>query len=250
MPSLKFGTHSTSDVGRQPPERLITICSTALNHPGSSAIVDWRVGELLERLGSSDPTPGGGAAAALTGALGAALVQMTANLSIGRPRLAGIEQQARRISQRAGDLRQRLAQLGDADAEAFERVSAAYKLPRADDAQKRARQEAIQAALVQAAEVPLETAGASAEVVAVAGEAAPILNPAVISDVLVGAILAEAALRSAAVNVEINLASMTDAAAVEGFARRLEEVSSGLQQRVEHILEVGRSRFPGKGQSG
>src|SRR5689334_1713309 len=103
----------------------------ALNHSASSSLLDLTVGDLLERLGSSDPSPGGGAAAALAGALGAALIQMTANLTLGRPRLADVQDQARAIESRVGALRQQLAELGDADSAAFDQVSAAYKLPRA-----------------------------------------------------------------------------------------------------------------------
>jgi formiminotetrahydrofolate cyclodeaminase len=217
-----------------------------LNHPDNSSILDVSLGQFLERLGSADPTPGGGAAAAVVGALGAALIQMTANLTIGRPRLADVQDQAQRIELRASDLRGRLEQLGDADAEAFERVTAAYRLPRADDAQKADRSRAIQAALRVAADVPLESARISAEVLELAEEAAPLLNPAVISDVLVGALLAEAALNSAALNVEINLASMTDAGTLESYSTELARARQGVAERVERILAVGRSRFPGK----
>jgi methenyltetrahydrofolate cyclohydrolase len=202
------------------------------------------VGQLLQRLGSSDPAPGGGAAAALAGALGAALVRMTANLTIGRPRLAEVEDQARRIDSRAADLCQRLAALGDADTVAFEQVSAAYKLPRADAAQKAERSEAIQAALQSAAAVPLETMRLCADVLELAEEAAPLLNPAVISDVLVGAQLAQAGLESAALNVEINLAAMTDLRATERLARASAATRDGAAQRLASIVEVGRSRFP------
>jgi methenyltetrahydrofolate cyclohydrolase len=215
-----------------------------LNQPGSSSILDWSVGDLLQRLGSSDPAPGGGAAAALAGSLGAALVQMTSNLTVGRPRFSAIEPHAQRIAQRATALRERLARLADADAEAFEKVGGAYRLPRADDAQKAARLAAIQSALLLAAEVPLETARLCAEVLEVAEDAAPILNPTVISDVLVGALLAQAALRSAATNVEINLAGMNDTAVVERFSKRLDSVSAGVDERLERILQAGRARFP------
>jgi formiminotetrahydrofolate cyclodeaminase len=215
----------------------------ASNHSDPRSILNLTVGELLERLGSSAPAPGGGAAAAVVGALGAALVQMTANLTIGRPKLAEVEDQARRIEARAGELRQRLAQLGDADTEAFQKVSAAYGLPRADDAQKRARSAAIQSALQAAADVPLETARVCADVLEVAEAAAPILNPAVISDVLVGALLAQAGLESAALNVEVNLAAMTDHSAVEHVSEDLGRARMGVAKRVERILEAGRSRL-------
>jgi formiminotetrahydrofolate cyclodeaminase len=216
-----------------------------LNHPDSSSIFDLTLGEFLERLGSSDPTPGGGAAAAVVGALGAALVEMTANLTIGRPRLADVQEQARRIQERAAELRARLEQLGDADAEAFDRVTAAYRLPRADDAQKAARTQAIQAALRVAADVPLETARISGEVVELAEEAAPVLNAAVISDVLVGALMAQAALNSAALNVEINLGSMTDQPTIDQYASQLAAAQGGVDERVDRVLAAGRSRFPG-----
>jgi formiminotetrahydrofolate cyclodeaminase len=217
-----------------------------LNHSAStssSSLLDLTVGELLQRLGSSDPAPGGGAAAAIAGALGAALVQMTANLTIGRPKFVDVDQQARDIEGRSGALRQQLAELGDADAAAFDQVSAAYKLPRADDAEKATRSKAIQAALQGAAAVPLETAQLCAAVLTIAEEAAPLLNVAVISDVLVGAQLAHAALESAAVNVEINMASMTDSVAAERFAADLAAARQGAAERLERVQASGRSRF-------
>jgi formiminotetrahydrofolate cyclodeaminase len=215
----------------------------ALNHSPSTSILDLSVRELLERLGSADPAPGGGAAAALAGALGAALVQMTANLSIGRPKLADIQAEARRIEVRAGEQRAQLAQLGDADTHAFERVSAAYKLPREDAAQQAERAAAIQAALLLAAAVPLETAQLCADVLELAEEAAPLLNRSVISDVMVGAQLAEAALASAALNVQVNLASMTAAESVAELQAELDRARSGAGERLARILEVGRSRL-------
>jgi len=208
-----------------------------------SSLLDLTVGHLLEQLGSPAPAPGGGAGAALAGAMGAALVQMTANLTIGRPRLLEVEPQARDIEARAGALRGRLAALGDADAQAFEQVSAAYQLPREDEAQKQARSEAIQASLHGAAAVPLSTAQLCAEVLRVAEAAAPVLNSQVISDVLVGALLAQAALESAALNVEVNVSAMTDAATAEQFTSDLAAARAGASERVERILASGRARF-------
>lgn len=246
VPSLKLGTHSTSAsdhddaAGR---ERLTIATLNALNHSSTESILNLSVGELLERLGSSDPAPGGGAAAALAGALGAALVQMTANLTIGRPKLADVETQARAIETRTGELRSRLAALGDEDASAFDQVSQAYRLPREDDAQKTARSTAIQTALHAAAAVPLHTAQLCAEVLVVAEEAAPILNASVISDVLVGAVMAHAALESAALNVDVNVAAMTDPAASERLESELSSARAGADERLARILAAGRSRF-------
>src|SRR5207302_4401139 len=150
VPSLKLGTHSTS--ARDGPGRpRLTISGTPLNHLHSSSIFDLSLGEFLQRLGSSNPTPGGGAAAAVVGALGAALIEMTAHLTIGKPRLADVQGQARQIEQRSAQLRKGLQELGDADAAAVDGVTAAYRLPRGDDAQKTARAEASQASLRVAA---------------------------------------------------------------------------------------------------
>jgi formiminotetrahydrofolate cyclodeaminase len=214
-----------------------------LNHPESHSLLNVTVGDLLASLGSSDPAPGGGAAAALAGALGAAVIEMTANLTLGRPRYAAVADDAQRIAARAAALRQALTDLGDADAAAFEQVGAAYQLPRADDAQKATRAAAIQAALRAAAEVPLSTASTCAEVIRLAEEAAPILNAAVISDVLVGGVLAQAALESAGLNVEVNLASMTDDAVAAELSGRLDAARAGAAERVATVLETGRSRF-------
>jgi methenyltetrahydrofolate cyclohydrolase len=207
------------------------------------SLLDVKVGDLLERLGSADPTPGGGAAAALAGALGAALVQMTANLTLDRPRYADVQDQARRLVSQAGDLRADLQRLADADASAYAGVTAAYRLPREDDAQRAARSAAIQQALVGAARVPLEVASACAEVLAVCQTAAPVLNASVISDVMVGALLAHAGLEAAAVNVEVNLASMTDAAAAEEIGAALARARAGAPQVLHQTLEAADSRI-------
>src|SRR5438067_1336163 len=128
-PSLKFGTHSTNRVST---DRVwgAVIIRTALNHSDERSLLALTVGDYLQRLGSSDPTPGGGAAAALTAATGAALIEMTANLTVGRQRYADVEQLAKSIAERAAALRQRFAQLGDDDEQVFQQVGAAYKLPR------------------------------------------------------------------------------------------------------------------------
>jgi formiminotetrahydrofolate cyclodeaminase len=211
---------------------------------GSSSLLDLSVRELLDALGSEAPAPGGGAAAALGGALGAALVQMTANLTLGRPRLADVQEQARAIEAEAARLRQRLEGLAQADADAYAYVTAAYRLPRDTDEQRSARSAAIQSALGEAARVPLEVAEACGDVLAACEAAAPVLNPSVISDVVVGALLAHAGLEAGAVNVEVNLASMSDALAVERLANLLARARAGKAELLSRILATARSRSP------
>lgn len=177
--------------------------------------------EWLEQLASKQPAPGGGAAAAVNAAVGAALVSMVCNLTIGKPRYAEHEATMREVLERATQLRAEALQLAEADAEAFAAVSAAYGLPKETDSDKAARREAIQEALVGAADVPLRTAALAAEVIALATRIEPGGNVNVLSDVAVAADSARAALRSAQVNVNVNLSAMADADRRDAAAAQL-----------------------------
>jgi len=161
---------------------------------------------FLERLASGDPTPGGGSAAAVMGAMGAALVSMVANLTIGKPRYRQVEADMRRLLARADALRAQLSDAMEADVEAFNRVMAAYRLPK-DDPE---RSEAIQTALKQATEVPLHCARLCVAVIELCREAADKGNSNVLSDVGVGVLAAHAALKSCAINVTVNLNAIRD----------------------------------------
>lgn len=186
-------------------------------------ISEQPVGSWLEDLASSAPAPGGGAAAALNVAVGAALVEMVCNLTIGKPRYAEHEATMKSALAKAGDLRRRSLALAEEDAEAFAAVSEAYKLPKETDEEKAARTAAIQAALVGAADVPLRTGEAAVGVIGLAGEILEGANVNVVSDVAVAAASARAGLEAAAINVEINLSAMAKAPEREVVARRLGE---------------------------
>jgi formiminotetrahydrofolate cyclodeaminase len=207
------------------------------------ALLDRPVREFLDQLASSAPAPGGGAAAALAGALGAALVAMTANLTVGRERFKSIEPQARALQVEADGLRGQLEAYVELDVAAFAEVSAAYRLPRSTDAERVSRDQAIQQALTGAAEVPLGTARVCRRVLDICQTAAPLLNPAVVSDVMVGATLAYGALESAAINVEVNLAGMTDATTRTQLGTDLAAVRDGASARLDEILAAARSRI-------
>ncbi len=201
----------------------------------ATSLLDLTVRDFLEVLGSAQPTPGGGAAAALAGAMGAALVEMTANLTVGRPKFERVEADARAILAEAASLRHRLMEHVDADARAYDQVMAAYRRPKATEDEKASRSSAIQAALAAAAEEPLAAARDCAAILPLAERAAPILNPQVVSDVRVGALLAHAGLEGAAENVEINLGMMTDAATRERLSSELESTRSGA---ADHLRAV------------
>lgn len=179
------------------------------------------VEEWLDALASDAPAPGGGAAAAMNAAVGAALVSMVCNLTIGKRRYADHEQTMTAALERATTLRADALRLASEDAEAFEAVTAAYKLPKATDSEKDARTAAIQSALLGAADVPLRTAELAAEVVELAGRILDGANVNVLSDVAVAASSARAALEAATINVEINLAAMANPTRRAEIARAL-----------------------------
>lgn len=188
--------------------------------------------EWLERLGSSASTPGGGAAAALAAAMGAALVEMVVNLPLGRPAYAEHEEHVRPIGERARVLRRLALELVAADEAAFEAVTAAYRLPKGTEEERAARAAAIQAATAAAADPPLRVAATAARVIGLSSELPGRSNRNVLSDVGVAASLAVSALESAAINVEVNLAALRDTAARERLRGELEG----------HLEAIGRGR--------
>jgi formiminotetrahydrofolate cyclodeaminase len=185
-------------------------------------LADLSTTALLDAFASAEPTPGGGSAAGIAGAMGAALLAMVAglprtrgNTDAERTTLAGL-----RPALIAG--RDRLRELADVDTEAFDAVMAAYKLPKATDAEKATRSQAIQVALRQATAVPLETVRACAEALQAARTVAAIGNPSAASDAGVAIGLLGAAAQGAALNVRINLDSIKDEDYQARTARQLE----------------------------
>jgi formiminotetrahydrofolate cyclodeaminase len=172
-------------------------------------IADQTVSSYLDRLGSGDPTPGGGAAGAVHAAQGAALIAMVARFTTGA-RYADVATEVAEI-QAAADRQQTAAlQLADADETAFRTVIDAYRLPRGSDVDRATRSRAIQDALVTAAGPPRDLVRAAASVVALGEQLAGIANPQVISDVAAAAEAARAAAATARVNLEINLSGLSD----------------------------------------
>lgn len=188
---------------------------------------------FLGRVASPDPTPGGGSVAAHAGALGAALAQMVAGLTVGRKKYAAVEGEMKDLAQEAARLRQALSALVVRDAEAYEAVRGAYGLPQDTPDQQAARSAAIRAALLGAAEVPLETARACVQVAMLAAAVAERGNRNAVTDACVAALLAEAACKGAAFNVRINVASLDEGAVTEG-ARLASEARACLDAAAVH----------------
>ena len=166
--------------------------------------------DFVGSVASSSPTPGGGSVAAHAGALAAALAQMVAGLTVGKKKYAAVDAEMRQLALRAAALATTLSALVARDAAAYAVVAAAYKLPADDDAQATHRTATIDDALLHAAEVPLETANACAEVAALVLAVAERGNANAASDAGVAAQLAEAGCVGASYNVRINVSSLGD----------------------------------------
>ncbi|HET7082756.1 MAG TPA: cyclodeaminase/cyclohydrolase family protein [Candidatus Limnocylindria bacterium] len=171
----------------------------------STELTDLPVHAFLERLGSSDPVPGGGSAAALAAAMGAALVAMVAELTIGRPAYADHDETIRKLRFDALERRTELLELAQQDSDAYDIVVSARHLPKDSEAERAARSSALEAAMLDAARIPLRAAVVASEVLDLAERIAPIGNRNAVSDAGVAAHLAAAGLRGALLNVRINL---------------------------------------------
>ncbi len=175
----------------------------------------------LDALASAAPTPGGGSAATLVGALAAALCAMVARITAATPKLALHHEQAFAIVEDADDLRRRFVELRPLDEAAFGAVIAAQALPRATDAEALARREQLQRTLIGAAEAPLEAARLACDAFALAARTAELHNANLMSDVDCALRFARAAFDASAANVEVNHRYITDAATVAQQSERL-----------------------------
>ena len=198
---------------------------------------DQTLGSFLDDLASSKPAPGGGSVAALSGALGAALVSMVANLTLGKEKYKDVEPEIKNMLAKSEALRHRLLNLIEEDVAAFNQWSVAAKLPRDTDEQKAARTAAIQKALVNAAEPPMNTAKACADVLDLCRPMAEKGNAQAVSDAGVAALMAEAGLRSAALNVQINLGWIKDAEFVAKMRKKLDGLLKGRSEQKEDTVK-------------
>lgn len=167
---------------------------------------------FLEDLAGSAPAPGGGGAAALVGAAGAALGNMVGSLTVGKKKYAAVEADILVLNSRAAALRKRLEGLVQADADAFTPLAAAYKLPKETPEQQAHKAAVLEAALEGACAVPLEIMSACCEGITLAAEYAEKGSVMAVSDAGCAALFCKAALQAAGLNVSINTRLMADKA--------------------------------------
>ncbi|HOE35805.1 MAG: glutamate formimidoyltransferase [Chloroflexi bacterium] len=243
------GIHHSEIVGLVPNQALVNAARWYLQLDGfeNEQLLDSRLfawqgeqmsaakteqSDFLEQVAEGTPSPGGGSAAAHTGALAAALAAMVGRLTVGKPKYAEVEAETWQIIARAEALRKELTEAIDLDAQAFDGILQARRLPKLTESQQQARSEAITKATLHAARVPLETAGKCLAVMKLAARMAEIGNLNAISDAGAGAQLAAAAFRSAALNVRINLLGMEN----EPEPARILAELDNLQGEAEGVL--------------
>lgn len=189
--------------------------------------------DVLKVSASSEPVPGGGSIAAITAGFAASMAAMVCNLTIGKKKYKDVESQVIGIRDRAMALMSRAEDLVEADMTQFKRFMEYYRMPAETDEDKERRDHLIQEALTGATETPLDIARASLDVLRLVDELAPIGSKMAISDAGVAAYLADAALRAALLNVDINLPQIKDRA----FAVSAEEDKNGLLKQAAELRE-------------
>ena len=193
--------------------------------------------EFLEKLAAKDAVPGGGGAAALVGALAAALTSMVCNLTLGKKKYQQVEVEVQEILQAATEVRQELTALVQADADAFAALIQAYKLAKDSSAEQDFRTQTISLKSIAASEVPWQVALACKKVLQLAERVAKVGNTQAISDAAIAALLARASLRSACYNVMINLASITDKSYVDSCKQNMKALKREAFLLEEQVLE-------------
>ena len=206
-------------------------------------IKDTAVEPFLDALASQAATPGGGSAAAIIGAMGAALVSMVCNLTIGKKKYADVEDEMKHVLGKAESLRRRLTSMIEDDVQAFDKVMAAYGMPKETDADKARRDDAIQVSLKLATDVPMRCCHAAREVIDLARIASDKGNLNVISDAGVAVLAGYAALRSAALNVFTNARMINDRAFADAKLEELHELLAGAESATENAYDVVKGKL-------
>jgi formiminotetrahydrofolate cyclodeaminase len=197
------------------------------------------VERFLDVLGSDAPTPGGGAAGAVSGAIGAALIAMVGRLTVGKQGFEDVEDRMRALIERADAARLAFLDLADRDAHAFDGVMVAFKLPKETDEDKAARSAAILAGYEHAASVPLEIAQAAVDLMELAEDATSSGNPQAASDGVSGAAHLYCAAICAIANVEINTAALKD----ESRRTTLLDEVAALRGRADQSVRESQTAF-------
>ncbi len=191
---------------------------------------------FIQETSSSSPAPGGGSIAALNAASAAALIEMVAHLTIGKEKYASSEAEMKEVAAKAAALKEQFLALIDEDSAAFNKIMAAFKLPKATDADKKVRHEAIQDATKGAALVPFRVGEAANQLFGLADAVITRGNPNAVTDGAVAAMNARAAVRGAFLNVKINLGSIKDEAFVADLKAKMAAIEADVDAKEHDLL--------------
>lgn len=191
---------------------------------------------FINETASSSPAPGGGSIAALNAASSAALIAMVAQLTLGKEKYAASQEEMQEVAQKAGALKDQFLAFIDEDSNAFNKIMAAFKLPKDTDEAKKARSAAIQEATKGAALVPFKVGKTANELFALAEAVILRGNPNAVTDGAVAAMNARAAVRGAFLNVKINLGSIKDAQFVEDLKKQMAAIEADVDAREQALL--------------
>ena len=193
---------------------------------------------FMDKLASNSPTPGGGSVAALTGAMGAALVSMVSNLTLNKEKYKDVQPQIEVLLKNSEKLRHEMQDLIQKDIEVFGSLSQVYTMPKNTDAEKAARTQKMQEVLKLACQVPFEIGLKSLDVVKLAQTAAEIGNTQAVSDAGVAALLANACAQSAALNVKININSIKDAEYNQVTWSKMQDTLNQVDSIQKNVLKI------------
>lgn len=201
-------------------------------------LAELQVKGFTEVLASDAPAPGGGSAAALEGAIGAALTAMVCSLTEGKKQYAEHQDFVRQVRQQAAALQERFVDVMDRDTEAFLVISNAYGMPKATDEEKAARSAAIQQGLVKCTETPFEMMELAAETVELTESLLGRFNESAASDLGVAALSLRAAVQGAWLNVLINIGSLKNKELAEDYRHRGAALVERVLTRADRIYET------------
>ncbi len=199
-------------------------------------LVEQRVIDFVAVTASKEPTPGGGAIAALTAATGAALAEMVANLTFGKKGYEAVQTEMEALQAKAKAIRERMLELSQADADVFNIFMHALGLPKNTDEEKAERTAAIQQAYKDAAMVPFEIGELAYQIFDLAELASCKGNQNLITDGIIAAINARAAVKSAFLNVRINLSGIKDESFVAGLISKMHAIEKDLDDKESAII--------------
>jgi glutamate formiminotransferase/formiminotetrahydrofolate cyclodeaminase len=201
-------------------------------------LASMKINGFLSELASSSPAPGGGSVAALAGSLGASLSSMVCNLTIGKEKYIDVQDKIKETLKQSEKIRKELTKLIDEDTNAFNDVMKAFKMPKETESQKEKRSKAIQEGYKIAAKVPLKTARTCEKIFDIAKIVAEIGNQNSITDSVVSALMAQAGVKSAILNVKINLSSIKDEKFVKDVSSEIEELQKTSDKKTNEILNI------------